>query len=93
MLRVVVCVAVVGAAVDSRVVVVLEVVGVGFSTVVQEVSPRIPRHINEVMMISFFMVGLVLVYWFSSCRSTLSSLFALLSWSGERRLWFRERWW
>jgi hypothetical protein len=54
---VVVWVAVVGAtAVDSRVVVVLVVAGVG-STVVQEARPKIPRQVNEVIVISFFIVG------------------------------------
>jgi hypothetical protein len=58
----VVCVEVAGvtAVVDSRVVVDVVVVGGGVSTVVQEVSPRIPRQVKEVMVISFFMVGLFL---------------------------------
>jgi hypothetical protein len=51
---------VLGATVDSRVVVVAVVVGAGFSTVVQEASPKIPRQVSEVMVISFFMVGFCL---------------------------------
>jgi hypothetical protein len=45
------------AVVDSCVVVVLVVAGSVFSTVVQEASPKIPRQVNEVMVISFFIVG------------------------------------